>query len=162
MNIFQLDEDLNSKKISRECNRIGASEVKRFPKGAKGAADPTVLQRFVPLRTLVTGDLDLARDHAESIPFPHCGIIALGNSDRIMWTATEKDYQRIISNFKQQFPVWHQSDFTNSILTVTERDILVQHAEGRMLIDDAYFEYDSPDWRDSLTATLIANTKRDQ
>jgi hypothetical protein len=162
MSAFQLDEDVNSRRLARECKQSGLSQVKRFPRKLRGIGtlDPSVLERVTPKDTLLTGDLSLARDHTRSIPAHHCGIIALGNSEEIMWTVTDKDYRRIIANFKRQFPEWQACEFSNSILTITERDVLIQHAEGQSLVDDEYLTFDSPGWQNRLRTILNANTTR--
>ena len=157
---FQMDECLNSRRLCRECNEAGKSEVKRFPTAQKGAQDPQVLAQFATRITLVTSDMAILEEHHSAIPVINKGLVVLGNSPEILRTATERDYRSIITRFKSSCPTWNSCDFSNSLVVITEKYAQVFHVDlSRVLIRDGFFDFSDPSWAESFVAILEANAK---
>ena len=81
MAAYQLDRNINSKKLAEECNREGKARTYRYPHAlASDAKDPDVLAYSYDKRLpLVTLDRSIAHDHVKSLQSGHPGVIIVNN-----------------------------------------------------------------------------------
>ncbi len=163
MTRYQLDECLNSKTLYRECNASGRINVKRFPSNLRNTEleDPEVLSTLAVDRTLVTSDNAFLKDNLTTIPVRNAGIVTVSLSPENPATGTVKHYRKILSNLKQRVPPWWKFDLSNSLLTVTETWVYVQHKDATGgLVEDGYFEFSKQDWETALQRILTKNASK--
>jgi hypothetical protein len=158
---FQVDENFRDKEFAKACRAQGMADVTCFPPEMRGADDEDVLHHFMALdKPLLTNDINIAADHEPSVPARHPGIIIVCYSDQNPRTATMAGLRKIISDFKKSFPKWHNSTCSNSILQITELDVIVWHMHDGSLRKDSYIPFSKSGWQEELELLLIENSSR--
>ncbi|MEM8641502.1 MAG: hypothetical protein AAGG51_22205 [Cyanobacteria bacterium P01_G01_bin.54] len=154
MNIFQLDECINGKKLEKGCSEEGLCKVYRYPRNLKGEKDPQMLNELLPKgNPLVTIDYALLEDHLNAIPAKHPGIIIINNE--IPKTITLKIVRSILARFKSSFPEWYNLSLNNSIVLLTQESIEISHIEScGELKSDGEFSYNVPDFANTILNAL--------
>jgi hypothetical protein len=170
MNTFQFDECFDDFDVIEACNNEKKAEALRLDDELMGKLDPQVLAvlmvRPIPL---VTIDGKLPGKHTAHIPEINPGIITVGYSrytiDRrreALKTLTTTAAGQILHKFKDLCPNWHTLIVRNSIVEITNKEVIVSHVEKGMLKFDIHilFEEDAKQLETKLTAVLLANAQR--
>ena len=86
-----------------------------------------------------------------------------GKEDRLVLQATAtmtwKIALKILSDFKEQFTLWQDTPWNNSIITLRPSYVEVQIVDGSELKRTAFIDRKSEGWQKSLEATLRRNAK---
>ena len=139
MKIFQVDENLNSKRLKRECYQDSISKIFSYPIDLKGEPDDKMLESLLPKRnTLLTTDTNLIFDFTSFIPSEHAGIIVLGPSTNNPNANTLSKILRIFKQYKEKLKNWYKYKYDNFIIKITDMSIQIWHVAAGKLIDDYY------------------------
>lgn len=162
MTTFQFDQCFDDKKVIKNCNEEGLATAHRLPKELRGTEDPELLavlmQRTAPLVTL---DRALPAEHTKHIPEANPGIIVVNYSRDVLRTITTTAASKILAQFKEKVPSWHQLTLQNSIIEITEQSVEIWHIEGGELMEDVYIDIEKDqDWIDIFLQILETNARR--
>jgi len=160
MTICQLDECSNSSKITKECNNSGKAQVYRFPKLLKGKSDNEILKILLTKENpLITFDKEIVHENRPATPETNPGLIILKNAPSIPDTMNDKNALRILNKFKGHFPRWNEISWRNSIITITQEYIVIEHISEGKIIKDKYIKYDDPSFNSCLEEILNKNSQ---
>lgn len=159
MSEFQLDQNINSKKLVKTCRSEG-SVVRRFPRRLHDRKDPEILHELMARpEPFVTMDRNIADQHCSVIPDDNPGIIIIANA-AIQGTITVLRGMKILSEFKKRHPEWREIGWNNSIVEITEQGTTVWHVARGVLICDGYTSFIDEDCVDQLRLLLARNADR--
>lgn len=157
---IQLDEDINDRRIEKACAAEGLVQALRFPSNLKGMKDPKVFRALFPKgNVVVTTDRGFVSDHLDEFPDVHPGVVIVSFDDDAIPTMTTQAAQKIIRNFKADFPEWHQTEWQNSVVNISPSHLSVWHVDSGELISDLFSSRANDPWRERLTSVLILNAK---
>ena len=161
MKKFQLDQNLDSRKLVRACNNEGHATASRLPPTLRDSEDPVLLMALMKAAApLVTLDRRLPREHTTHIPDANPGIIVVTNYPKKYPTMTSAIATRILGNLKLSFPTWPDAPLSNSILEITVEGVEVCHVHDKCLVQDGYFPFTDPAWPEKLQEKLRENANR--
>lgn len=157
MNLFQVDQCMDSKRFVESCASAGVADVRRFPRRRAGQKDPEILRAVLSTgRTLITTDRGIHIEHAAHFPEIHPGVVIVAVISPGK-TLTTRQVARILSHFKQAFPEWHRVTLRNSVVEVTEVGVEVWKV-GRGMVDrSGYLDFQQTDWQSKLIRLLDEN-----
>jgi hypothetical protein len=127
---------------------------------------PVLMARPAPM---VTIDAKLPWKHTDKIPESNPGIITVGYSrystDRkreTLRTLTTTAAARMLRRLKDLCPHWHSLPVRNSIVEITNKEVVVYHVENGKLLYDEHFTFgdDDKNLEAKLTAKLQTNAHR--
>jgi hypothetical protein len=150
---------MNSKRFIETCTGQGLVGVRSFPRGLKGRKDPEVLRNLLPSGCpLLTTDRTIHFDHATEIPDNHPGILIIANAVQVA-TLTTRSAMRILSDFKREFPNWHDTALANSVVELTEIAAEVWRIERGQVKRVAYVPFTVAGWQERLVGVLQENAR---
>jgi hypothetical protein len=162
---FQLDQNVNKRSLAETCQKEGKAGVWRFPKKwstiAEGFKDPDLLPVVMAGdKPLVTNDRNIAKENARFIPSKNPGIAIVGFAKGTIKPLGRGDIEKILVNFKAQFPRWHLVSWSNSVVEITQNSVEVWHVEAGNLGPDDYWPMTQPGWPNLFEAVLRKNASR--
>jgi hypothetical protein len=164
---YQFDECFDDPDVIDACNKQGKAVARRIDDDLKEKKDPEVLAVLM-LRTtpMLTTDGKLPWKHSARIPEINPGIVTVGYSrygDRKgpFKTLTTTAAGKILEALKERCPNWDQLVLKNSIVEVTNKEIVISHIEHGQLKYDNHIEYgDDLKLQTELVAILKKNAAR--
>jgi hypothetical protein len=164
----QFDECFDDPDVIEACNDAGKAVALRIGDGLRGRKDPEVLAVLMRRTTpMVTIDGKLPRKHCAHIPNVNPGIITVGYSRYIdrsresLKTLTTAMAARILQQFKDRCPVWHQLVVRNSVVEITHKEVIISHVEAGQLKFDKHIPYgDNERLLADLESALRINAQR--
>ncbi len=161
MRIVQLDQEINARHMVDACEREGKVKAYRLPASLKDEGDDVVLATLLPKgNPILSGDWDFAHDWPAFIPDLHPGIVIVGQDDDDPYFDTHVG-QKIVADFKREFPTWNTASWENSIVQIQPTHITVWHCDSHSLVQDGdMLDRTSAGWQDQLGALLAANAAR--
>jgi hypothetical protein len=161
MSTFQLDQNIDDRRVVEACSAEGHGEALRLPSALRDLEDPALLAVVMAGNSpLVTLDRCLPRDHSPHIPDANPGIVVVTNYPRRHQTMTSTLALRILAALKGRIPSWHEAPLNNSVLEVTAEGVGVSHVQRGIFVFDGYYEYSDPGWLGNLQAALQVNALR--
>jgi len=125
MRRFQLDENLNDKRLAKSCNDEKRCRVMRFPKRLKGKKDdvilPDLLTKGAPL---LTRDFPILAENIDHVPELHSGIIVVRSNDPSRPFTTRSAIKNL-ARFKNKFPAWAETDWKQIYVEIDEDEIFL-------------------------------------
>jgi hypothetical protein len=137
MKPFQLDQCANDRRLAGRCNAGGQCSVRRWPSELEGVEDhlwlPDMLTRDAPV---LTWDFTIVFDgpNRQAIPTQNTGLIII-KPDRPTPGFGSKLAAPIIEKFKAAFPEWHETDWSNVYVEITETSVYVSNFLSESLSD---------------------------
>jgi hypothetical protein len=158
MKTFQLDQNLDSRKVVQACNDEGHAGARRLPPRLRDTEDPDLLAVLMAEPApLVTLDRRLPRDHSAHIPDANPGIVVVTNYPRKYPTMTSVIATRILGKLKASFPAWSEAPLNNSLVEITAEGVEVCHVLRGSIVRDGFFSFADADWQTNLLAKLREN-----
>jgi hypothetical protein len=159
MTTFQLDECLNDRRFQEDCEAGNLAKVYRYPRALRGQDDAVVLSTLLQRpNPLLTKDRHMPDDHVAAIPENHPGLVVIANAPDIPQTITMPGVRKILANFKQLFPEWHQVALRNSVIELTQVGVEVRCLQGGRLVRNDYLPFDNTGWKEQLISILNNNS----
>lgn len=168
MKAYQLDENLNDKRLADGCNSEGKCTVRRYPGRLRGEKDPVMLPELLSKDApLLTRDFPIVHEHKNYIPKLHSGVIVVRtkNTNRAF---TTKIAMKNIETLKERFPPWAETNWTGVYLEIDEEGIYVGdlhdlYSSGRSIrFDTAKFESEMREAIRALSEQLGVNPQIDR
>ncbi len=162
MTTFQFDQCFNDKKVIQACTDEGLALARRLPSDLLGKPDPELLAVLMGApNPVVTLDRALPTEHAAHIPAHHPGIVVVSFSRDNPRTITTREAGKILRNFKDRVPTWHQLALRNSIVEITEKSVEVCHIDAGGIVRDQYrgFSNDRA-WVAQFVQLIYENSQR--
>lgn len=170
MTTFQFDECFDDFDVIEACNNDNKVSALRLDDDLMGKQDPEVLSVLMARSTpMVTIDGKLPGKHTAHIPDTNPGIITVGFSrytiDRrreALKTLTTTAAGLLLRTFKDLCPNWDSLLVRNSIVEITNKEVMVSHVEKGKLKFDVHlpFGVDDEQLEAKLTVVLLANAQR--
>lgn len=120
---FQLDQNINDKRLAELCNAEVPGRVLRFPVRLQDEPDEIVLPDLLGGdATFVTTDHRIVDENPSSVPSNNPGLVVihLKVASRTMTAQLATD---MIARFKEAFPTWAEVDWSQLYLEITEEDV---------------------------------------
>lgn len=151
MNVFQLDENISSKRFARHCEERHNCQINVFPPERRGQKDsmwiPDLLEFGRP--TILTLDRTIVVEHARRIPERNSGIVIVRKIDPIPPLTLDRASE-IVALFKQRFPEWSRISYSNLCLEICEISVGAGLLRSDGIFHEKNFTLDHPNFRRQL------------
>ena len=157
MKTFRLDEDIACKKLEKQCNASGLTQVRRQRFHDKGRKDPdwvpSVLARD---EALVSCNIELIDETEGKIPCQHPGIVIVENAIPGNDTYDWREALKMLARVKAACPNWHQ-EWRNCVIYISQVAVKVGHIESGRFVKDMSAGFSESDWATRFETAIRAN-----
>lgn len=154
MTDFQLDQNLNARRMADACNAEGLCTLRRLPKRLINKTDDIVLRDLLGRdATLITADRRIVDENPSDIPPRNPGVVVVRLKVATR-TLTARLADEMIRRFKDSFPEWHRTDWSRLFLEITDQDIYIARLASSDTSGGRTLRFDEPDFAAELSQTI--------
>jgi len=163
VNAFQLDEGFNYKPLIGACRLRKQCEIRPWPEPRVGQKDPIWIPDICSLDApVVSKDFTIAtnEENRRAMPETISGFIIPKPTRKKVRPFRADHAQQILETFKEKFPRWHETDWTNTYVEVRDTDVSVTHIADCVDMIGPRILFDSPNFVAVLVDAIAAARKR--